>query len=102
MGIYSNGCVPVGAFRALPGLTAQAPWFYFPVNYRIESFSVEIRKRSGTLSPKMTCTGPLFSQQVMQHFSNLQIGERVWIDDILVKPPDGTTHKEALSFTVCN
>jgi gliding motility-associated protein GldM len=102
MGPYGEGCVPLGAFRGLPGLTAQAPWFYFPVNYRIESFNVSILKRDRQYVGPIPVTGPLFSQQVKDNFANLKVGEKVWIEEIVVVPPDGRRRKVNLSFKVCN
>lgn len=101
MGPYKGGCITRASLQAMTGITAQAPWFYFPVNYRVAGYSVSLG-RGGQVFGPYAVNGALFPDQVKELFRTARVGDRIWIDDIIAIPPDDSRRKGDLSFKICS
>lgn len=99
-----GGGIPNGAFRAQIGINAVLENFEFDARFVVVEYDFSYKpKRGGDITPPIKVRSNLFSAngEVSQIVKSVQPGDRVFIDDIKAKGPDGSTRNiGSLTFTI--
>ena len=74
--------------KMLSGVGAESVGFMFPVNFVVKSFDLAVQG-----SPDITCSGNNLSQAAKAAFSNMRAGQVAYIDNIMVRKPNGDVVK---------
>lgn len=82
------------------GIVAKVEGFDYPVQFKVLSFTATLRQKDGNIVKKDN-EGPEFNATVKSWLTNIQKGEAVFFDDIIVMGPDKKRRKiNALAFNV--
>lgn len=100
VGNSSGPVIKAGVLKASTGIYAKADNFDFDVNFTIKGFEVTYKKaRSSNLQIKQN-KGPLFGKEVKAIMNQVKPGDRLWIDNIRIASPDGTTRTANISYRI--
>lgn len=100
IGQRSSGVIPAGELRSMQGVRADAPGFDFNVRFTVQSFDLSYKKARTTQLNEFKNTGPGFSQQIQSVLNQANAGDQLWLDNIRVAAPDGTTRTLFMSLKV--
>jgi len=86
--------MPVNVFRAQLGVAAVLKGFDFEAKFQVTSFEFSYYPKRGEYTPMGVVSGPRFSDSpailnYVQHVA--KIGDKIYIDNVKAKGPDGTT-----------
>lgn len=100
VGNTSGGAIKVSEFRAASGIYALAENFDFEANFKIKSFELTYKKaRQNNLIIEEN-KGGTFNETVLNIVRNAGRGDRVWLDEIKIGVPDGTTRTQQMSLKI--
>lgn len=99
-GNRTSGVIPAGQLRALTGIYAKAEGFDFDVRFKILGFEFTYRKARTQQLRIIKNEGTLFNSEIRDILKQVGPGDQIWIDNIRVKPPDGTTRIRNMSLKV--
>ncbi len=98
-GVIKSGVCNVGLLRAQAGIVARYDGFDYDVRYKINSFSVTCNR--GSISNKLSTTGPLFTPEMKNMFGQLKKGDVVIVDDVIAVCPDSMPRRlQAIIITM--
>lgn len=95
VGKYSGGGMPSNIFKVIPGVSAVLKNFDFEARFVVTSFEFSmLPKRSELLGP-FKVQGAYFkgNKQVQELISRTKPGDKIFIEEIRAKGPDGQTRK---------
>jgi len=96
----NEGLITKNELIAEQGVFAEIPDFDFDMKFQVLSFNVSTSSRGGFQYDKST-QGARFSQEQRDLFNGLTKGNRIYIDNIVVKGEDGFTRTlSAISFKI--
>lgn len=99
-GVLSPTGVSVPFMKSKRGVVAKVDGFEYDVPFRVLSYVVTLRQKDGNILKKDN-DGPGFNTTVQSWVKNIQKGEAVFIDEIIVMGPDGKKRKvNTLAFNV--
>lgn len=91
VGGKTGGTMQANVFRAQQGVAAVLENFDFDARFEVTSFEVSYQKRRQDYQGPIPQSGPRFSGDLQKYLNELRAGDRVWIENIRAKGPDGTT-----------
>jgi gliding motility-associated protein GldM len=89
-----------GELKASRGLYAKADNFEFDVNFTIKSFEITYKKARSNNLTILQNKGPLWTGDIKNLIKQVKPGDRLWIDNIRIAAPDGTTRTANISFKI--
>ncbi|MFN6379788.1 MAG: GldM family protein [Flavobacteriales bacterium] len=90
----TDSTISKGDATVAAGVRADMENFDFNVKVVVKSFKLTIASGSGTLK-EYPCTGNQASQGLREALSKAKVGEKIFIEEIMVDMPDGQTRKLA-------
>lgn len=99
-GNRKSGVIGAGELRALTGIYAKADGFDFDVRFEIQGFEFTYKKARQNQLRIIENRGTLFNTDIRDILKNVAPGDQVWLDNIRVKSPDGTTRIGNMSLKV--
>ncbi len=96
VGGQTQGFMSSAAFRAQLGVVSELKDFLFNVRSQVVSYQFSMaKKRSTDVSAPITVNSALFSanEQVEQMIRDARPGDRIFIDEVRAKLPDGSVRK---------
>ena len=94
-----GGQISVDLVRNALGLTATAPWFHFPIPYRIEEFHVVLNPAGTSNQIPKSNSSAVFSADVRELLRRARPRDRLYFDNVVVALPD-RKEKVHLSFLI--
>ncbi len=89
VGTYDGGRIAAASLAAQGGLRVDVSGFDFPVKYSIASFEMGFSSNSGDAGTTLRANNGSFTPEMVARINKLRKGQRVFIQDIRVKGPDG-------------
>lgn len=86
-----GGTIPASVMRAQLGIFAVLENFDFDAKFEITSFEFSYQKRRQDYQALGNQSGPRFQGDVLKYVTTASVGDRVYIENIRAKGPDGTT-----------
>ena len=102
-GVYEGGKISLAKMRSTRGVVPKMVNFEHVARFTIESFQVSYKsKKDDNITPPATVTGPAFDSKIKDLVgSRVQIGDAVFIDEIIARGPAGDRRKlNPLAFVV--
>lgn len=101
-GVYSTGKISVSKMKSTRGVVPQLKDFVYDTRFTVVSYDFVYRsKKDATVTPPQAVNGPLFSSNVKTLINRVAAGDAVFIDNIIVRGPDGTNRKiNAIAFDI--
>lgn len=101
-GVYSTGKISVAKMKSTRGVVPQLKDFVYDTRFTVVSYDFVYRsKKDATVTPPQVVNGPLFSPNVKTLINRVAAGDAVFIDNIIVRGPDGTNRKiNAIAFDI--
>lgn len=102
-GVYESGKITLAKMRSTRGVVPKMVNFEHVARFTVESFQVSYKsKKDDNITPPITVVGPAYDSRVKELISNrVQIGDAVFIDEIIVRGPAGDKRKlNPLAFVV--
>lgn len=96
VGGSNQGFMPASTFRAQLGVVADLKDFLFPIRAQVISFQYSMKqKRNPDIIGPFTINGPYFSAnpQVKEVIATARPGDKIFIEEVRAKLPDGTTRR---------
>lgn len=88
VGTYTGGRIPKESLLTQGGLRVSMEGFDFPVKYNVTSFSMSFNTGGDAQAP-IQATGSQFNAEMKAKLSKLRRGNKVYIENIRAKGPDG-------------
>lgn len=88
VGTYTGGRIPKESLLTQGGLRVSMEGFDFPVKYNVTSFSMSFNTGGDAQAP-IQATGSQFNVEMKAKLSKLRRGNKVYIENIRAKGPDG-------------
>lgn len=87
----STGFIPANVFRVQAGIIANMGDFVFDIRTTVSSFEFSYQPRRGDFQGPFRVNGPRFdgNPDVARYMSNAQVGDKIFIDNVRAKLPDG-------------
>lgn len=87
----STGFIPANVFRAQAGVIANMGDFVFDIRTAVSSFEFSYQPKRGDYQGPFRVNGPRFdgNPDVSRYMDRAQIGDRIYIDNVRAKLPDG-------------
>lgn len=96
----ASGALANGPAKAVTGIFAKADNFDFQVQFTIRDFEFMYAKSRSNQISIIQNQGPVFNQQIRNVLSKIKAGDRIWMDNIRIKAPDGTTRIANISIKI--
>lgn len=90
LGGKTGGSMPVNMFRPQLGIAAVLENFDFDTKFQVVSFDFAYQQRRKDYQGPFPQTGSYFSGEVAKYVKTAQIGDRIYIENIRAKGPDGS------------
>lgn len=87
----STGFIPANVFRAQAGVIANMGDFVFDIRTSVSSFEFSYQPKRGDFQGPFRVNGPRFdgNPDVSRYMDRAQIGDKIYIDNVRAKLPDG-------------
>lgn len=87
----TTGFIPANVFRAQQGVIANMGDFVFDIRTSVSGFEFSFQPRRGDYQGPFRVAGPRFdgNPDVSRYLERAQVGDRIYIDNVRAKLPDG-------------
>ncbi|MGN6568139.1 MAG: gliding motility protein GldM [Flavipsychrobacter sp.] len=104
IGGKNSGCLPSNVFKVQSGVIANLKNFEFDARFVVTSFSFSMLPKHAELIGPLTVNGAVFSNnaEVVKAMSRAKPGDKIFIEDIKAKGPDGRTRPlNSITLSIC-
>lgn len=101
-GVYETGKVNVSRLKAMKGVVPLLKGFEYETKFTVVGFDLSYNsKKDATITPPQAVQGPLFDAKCKALLNRAVAGDAIFIDNIIVRGPDGTNRKiNSIAFNV--
>lgn len=93
-GVYETGKVNVSKLKTMRGIVAVLRGFEYEAKFTVVGFDFSYNsKKDATITPPQAVKGPLFDTKCKALLNRAVAGDAIFIDNIVVRGPDGTNRK---------
>jgi len=102
VGGKNSGCLPSNVFKVQSGVIASLKNFEFDARFIVTSFSFSMLPKRAELIGPIPVTGAVFNSEVVKAMSRAKPGDKIFIEDIKARGPDGRTRPlNSITLSIC-